>query len=110
MSIKLKKTELQTVRDNIVISWFKNILFKATKEKFDSNEIEEYIKMSVDDYIGNNLSLSTEDTIKWLKYRIINFASTALSYNKTQLKSKNLFLKKAKTYRNKSLDLEKKGI
>lgn len=104
----LKKTELQIIQDKIVVSWFKNILLKTTKDKFDSNEIEEYMKMSVDDYNGNNLSLSTDDTVKWIEFRIVSFAYTAIGFNKTQIKSKNFFLKKAETYRNKCLNLEKK--
>jgi len=99
-----KKTELQIIQDKIVISKFKNILLKTTKEKFDSNEIEEYFKMAVDDYNANNLSLSSDDTIKWLEYKIISIAYTVIGLNKL----KKLFIKKAGIYKNKCHNLEKK--
>jgi hypothetical protein len=96
-----KKTELKIVQNKIVIYYFTNILLKATGEKFDPNEIEEYLKMTVDDYNSNNLSLSIDEGIKWLEYRIISFAYSAIGLNKRQLGAKSSFLKKADIYRKK---------
>jgi len=103
----MKKTleRILKIQDKIVTVRFKNILYKITEEKFDANEIEEYLKMSIEDYNGNNLSLSTEDMIKWMEYRIISFACIAIGLNKAKAYRKK-FLSLAKVYRKKCEDME----
>ena len=92
-----KKTDLKVVQDKIVMHYFKHFLeHEIPNEKFEDNETELYFSMSTDDYNANKLSLTTENTVKWLEYRVISFAYSALGVNRRSLSQRNLFLERAK--------------
>jgi len=78
-----------------------NAAFKITGEKFDQEEIDAYLLMALEEFICWNKSLSAQDFKRWVKFKILQFACSALSINSTLEKSRK-FRKKASYYRNKT--------
>ena len=73
----------------------KKAIEESTKEHFDDEEITAYLMMALEE-------LCCKDAInRWIKYRTLSFACTAIGLNEKNNKRKSLFLKKAAMLRSK---------
>jgi len=94
--------------------FFRKLLEDNTKEKFEEEEIKEYIIMALEEYLGWIMDFKplTHDKMRrWLRYKILQYGNQALSVPWIVDKKKNTAAlhrlrksseRKARIYRSKS--------
>jgi len=81
----------------------KEMIEKNTKKRFDNDEIAMFIMMAIEELCCIKI------INKWIKYRILSFANTAIGINEKNCQRKSKFLKKAAVLRGKIPLLKIKG-
>jgi hypothetical protein len=78
-------------------------IYKATGEEFDLEEVDTYLLMALEEFICWEKGLSAYNSLKWFKYKVLQYACCALCINDKE--NEPLFDKRAKYYRNKTSKL-----
>jgi hypothetical protein len=77
-----------------------------TTEKFDTEEVNTYLSMALDElYLYECFSNTMK---KWIRYRVLSIANSVLSVNRRSISDKNYFSGKAEAFREKMPRLKAK--